>query len=142
MADDHITTEPTGSHDSGRCKCCGMTTRVISGTASLNKEALAAYYVRWTPGRMDHGAEFAVIAGEWGEGTGPDDRAIVFLEFRKLKGGPSFMVTDARDWAHAKDLASTSFQRDDVIGTPIAQMVFDIIDAIWFHDERLDELKQ
>jgi hypothetical protein len=142
MTNDELTIEPTGSHDGDPCSCCGMTTRRVWGVVSFNGDAHAAYYVRWTLGRVDHGAAFDLIVGEWGEDTGPDDRALVSLEFRKLPSGPSFMVTDARDWADAKDLASTSFQRDDVIGTPIAKMVFDIIDAIWFNDERLDELKQ
>jgi hypothetical protein len=51
------------------------------------------------------------------------------------------MVIDAstRPQQH-EAVAATPLQRDQVIGTPLAQRAFDVVDAIWLVDARIGEV--
>src|SRR5215468_11817086 len=102
-----ITLEAGGSHDSGRCECCGNMTRRVWGYLYDHDVPTAAYYVTWTAGRIDHGANFDLVLGKWGEGASPKDRSFVAAEFRWVPSGRSFMVIDAegRPLATPGDLA-------------------------------------
>jgi hypothetical protein len=88
-----------------------------------------------------HGANFDLIIGKWGTGALRSDRCSVSLQFRRTEQGPSFMVIDSEDRPVASsELVGRSLARSDVVGTPIAQVAFDIIDAIWLQDERIAEI--
>ena len=102
----------------------------------------AVYYVQWTLGRVDHGANFDLVIGQWGEDSNPKDRSVVAVAYRLMDSGPQFMVIDAMDRPVAKSgrLAILALPRNDVIGTPLAQRVFALLDAIWLGDERIAEL--
>ena len=142
MQTNDITVETDGSNDSGPCRCCGNMSRTVWGYLSHAENPLAAYYVHWTLGRVDHGANFDLVVGEWGEGTSPKDRAVVAVAFRWMSNGPEFMVIDAegRPAAKAGALADRALRRDQVIGTPLAAEVFAMLDAIWLNDQRIGEL--
>ena len=48
------------------------------------------------------------------------------------------MVIDAQEkLSKYSDLAGTALQRDEVIGSALADQVFAVIDAIWLQDARL-----
>jgi hypothetical protein len=66
----------------------------------------------------------------------------VSLEYRILDNGPAFMVVDARPDGVAKvgALADHCLKRSDIIGGPLAPIVFDICDAILAEDSRLAAL--
>jgi hypothetical protein len=52
------------------------------------------------------------------------------------------MVIDATGRPIAQgDLVSRSLRRAEVIDTPIAKQVFDIIDAIWLQEGRIEEIR-
>ncbi len=52
------------------------------------------------------------------------------------------MVVDATDRPIGKsDLVIEALRRDQVIGHPIAQKIFDLCDAIWLNDPRIAELR-
>ena len=88
-----------------------------------------------------HGANFDLVLGRWGEGTGPADRATASLEYRLLESGPTFRVIDAAPRASKlESLAARSLSRADVIGTPLAEQVFAMTDLILADDARLSEL--
>ena len=88
--------EPTGERNYGPCQCCGNESRCVWGLVSTPSEALAAYYVHWTVGRVaDHGANLDLIVGRWGEEATAADRRLVALEYRLLDRGPAVMVIDA-----------------------------------------------
>ena len=135
--------EFAGAQDFGPCECCQHNTRRVWGYVHSAGRAEAAYFVHWTLGGVrDHGANFDLIVGRWGEGAERSDRVAIALEFRVLDNGPSFMVIDAehREFSHS-DLVGRALARDEVIGTPLARHVFDIVDAIWLQDERIVEIK-
>jgi hypothetical protein len=133
--------EPGSSHD-GSCDCCGDTTRTVNGFISTPEAAVAAYFVSWTLGAVaSHGAAFDFIIGSWGEGTSADHRVAVSLEFQVVDAKPQFMVRDAGGRpAASSDLVSRALSRGEVIGTPLAAQVFNLVDAVWLHDARIAEL--
>src|SRR5262245_10798962 len=93
---DQLEVEPDGSADFGPCACCGNNSRRVWGFVRTPTAALACYFVHWTLTRVhDHGANFDLILGRWGEGSSARDRVLVALEYRLLESGPGFMVIDA-----------------------------------------------
>jgi hypothetical protein len=117
--------------------------RTVWGFLSDTEGPLAAYYLQWTLGRIDHGANIDFVVGQWGEGTSPQDRAVVSVQFRSTADGPQFMVIDSdrRPAAKVDTLACRALRRDQVIGTPLAAEVFAMLDAIWAQEGRIGELK-
>ncbi len=136
-----LTIEPLGAGDTGRCECCGRVSRKGWGIVYRDGWALASYFVHWTVGHVfDNGASIDVILGKWGEGTSAADRYAVRLGYRILDDGPSMMVRDA-ERAHVKStLAEHCLKRSDVIGQPLADMVFAVCDAFLAQDQRLAAL--
>ena len=137
-----LTIETAGSSDFGPCSCCGADSRTVWGYLNRGDVVEAAYFVQWTLGQVErHGANFDLIVGKWGEGTSRTDRSAVSLEFRCTDRGPAFTVVDSvhRPFA-SSDLVGKVFSRDKVVGTPIARLAFELVDAIWLHDERIAEL--
>jgi hypothetical protein len=89
----------------------------------------------------DHGANFDLIIGDWGERATAKDRSLVSLAYRLFDHGPEFMVIDGHDRPAAKnELVGYVLRREDVIGKPIAKQAFEIVDAILGQDERVAEL--
>jgi len=132
--------EPSGSQDFG--PCCGGQSRTVWGYAHSPAGTVAAYFVQWTLGQVDrHGAHVDVIIGKWGADAVRADRSSISLEFRRTAQGPSFMVIDsgARQVASG-NLVGKSLAREDVVGTPLAQVAFDIVDAVWLQDDRIVEI--
>lgn len=101
---------------------------------------MAAYWLRWTIGHLDtHGANLDLVIGSWGEGAGPKDRFAASLEYPEpAHMPPVFMVINAADRqiAHS-NLVQSALRREDVIGTPIADQMFALVDAIWLQDSRI-----
>ncbi len=137
----NLRVEPQTSND-GHCDCCGDTTRTVNGFISTPEATVAAYFVSWTVGAVaSHGANFDFIIGSWGERASPDDRAAVALELRIIEGRPQFMVRDAAGRPVASsDLVARALRRTEVIDTPLAQQVFDLVDAVWVQDPRIAEV--
>jgi hypothetical protein len=127
---------------SGHCDCCGTVTKRIWGIVSQGRTGVAAYFVTWTTGRPDHGAAFDLIVGAWGEGATSADRSAVALEFRVVGGSPQFMVVDAETRPTADSgLVGKALARADVIGSPLAAHVFEIVDAVYLGEKALEELR-
>jgi hypothetical protein len=135
--------EPTEENESGPCDCCGDVTRRLSGFVNRRHETVAAYLVDWTKGKVaEHGAHVDLIIGAWGDASTSSERVAVSVLFRHTDTGPWFMVIDSADRAVAKnELVGKALARDEVIGTPLAPRVFDMLDAIWADDNRLAEVK-
>ncbi len=134
--------EPTGSNDAGPCECCGFMSRTIWGFVHAPSATLAAYFVQWTLGNPEHGANFDLVIGEWEENTTKDDRRVAALEYRVFDGGGEFMVIDAASRpVSGGEIASTALFRDQVVGKPIANDLYAIVDAIFMKDDRLEEIR-
>jgi len=134
--------EPTGAKDCGPCPCCGNNSRCVWGLVRTPSAALATYFVHWTLGRVhDHGANFDLIIGKWGEQASAAERVLVALEYRLLDSGPSFRVIDAGNRpAASSDLVGRALLRAEVIGHPVAEQAFAITDAVLAQDKRVAEL--
>ncbi len=127
-----------GEAKSAKCDCCGHESRSATGFVYAGENALAAYVLHWTVDRAEHDANVDVIVGPWGGCGSEKDRQAVSLVFRR---GGGFMVIDAtkRPFATA-EVAGQALTREQVIGTPLADQVFEIVDAIWESDARVPEL--
>lgn len=134
--------EAAGEKDTGTCDCCGGMSRTVWGHVYRDAVAEAAYFVQWTVGHVvEHGANFDLIIGPWGTGAKREDRSSVSMEFRRTAAGPQFMVIDSSRRPIAKsELVGRSLARSDVIGTPLAQQAFDIVDCVWLNDPRIEEI--
>lgn len=141
-ADSGLTIETLAEHDTGLCPCCGHKSRSVTGLVYDDGNPLASYNVHWTLAHVrEHGAHWDIVLGDWGEGAGPEDRNHVRLAYRITGEGTGFMVIDAQTApADFSSLSSHSLRRDEVIGTPLADTVFAICDAIILQDERLKEV--
>ena len=134
--------EQEKTQDFGPCDCCGSMSRLVAGFVTRDGEAYAGYQVCWTLGQMEkHGAEFLILLGYWGEGTVAADRYAVALRYRADSEATGFMIVDADETRIASHpLVGRALRRKDVIDTPIAQEVFDLVDFIWLHDDRISEI--
>lgn len=137
-----LTIEPDGSREFGPCECCGHMSRRVWGYLHGELGTRAAYFVSWTPGRLEHDPSFELIVGRWGDGAAAADRVRVALTCRYVDGQPQFMVVDAAGRGAERKLASRDLARAEVIGTPLASEVFAMVDAIWLGDARVAELRE
>jgi len=98
--------------------------------------------VQWVPGSvLEHGANFDLIIGQWGDDAVPADRAAVSLAFRHTERGPEFMIIDAQGRHHDDpSVAKQALSRDLVVNSSIAREAYSIVDAIWLSDARVAEL--
>ncbi len=126
----------------GPCECCGGTSIITSGLVSRDHEPYAAYQVHWTKDQViKHGAEFYIILGEFGDGTTAADRFAVALHFFVEDDRHGFSIVDAdRTCIATHPLVGRALQRSDVINTPLAGEVFELIDAIWLEDENIADV--
>lgn len=135
-----LTVEEGKHRDFGPCACCGGTTRSIWGYVSKDGVAYAVYYAQWTRDQPKHGGTWLVSIGGWAD-EDETVRARVGLESRAPEGRIQFMLIDAQNtpWAAAPGLGA-SLKRSEVVGTPLAQDVFAVVDAVLAQDHRSHEL--
>jgi hypothetical protein len=104
-----------------------------------NGAATAAYWMNWTVDHLrDRGANLDLALGGWGDDANSRDRVAISLVHRdQPDGGAEVMVIDAsRRPLTRGDLVGQALQRDEVIGTPLAEQVFALVDAIYEQDQR------
>jgi len=137
----HLSVEPLGADETGRCECCGRVSRKVWGLVRRDGAAYATYFVHWTVGHVfENRAYLDVILGKWGEGTTASNRYAVHLEYRILDNGPSMMIRDSDPKYVSSTLAVHHLKRGDIIGDPLADMVFAVCDAALEQDHRLAPL--
>jgi hypothetical protein len=133
--------EQEKTQDFGPCDCCGSMSRLVAGFVTRDGESYAGYQVHWTLGQVErHGATFYIILGYWGESTLAEDRYAVALRYRCDAEATGFMVVDAQTAVASHPLVGRALTREEVIGTPLAQEMFDVIDFIWLYDDRILEI--
>jgi hypothetical protein len=139
---EELAVEPTDSTEFGPCACCGNNSRRVWGFVHTPAAALACYFVHWTLSRVrDHGANFDLIIGRCGEASSVQDRLLVALEYRLLESGPGFMVINAGGRpAASSDLVGRALCRDEVVGQPVGEQAFAIVDVVLAQDGRVAEL--
>jgi hypothetical protein len=126
----------------GPCPHCGQRTSRVWGYVYQFDAAIAAYCVEWTPLHAERDATFDLILGRWGEDAEAADRQAVSVDFRVLETGPAFMVQNAATRPiGSSSLISAALDRNDVIGTPLADVVFAVCDLVYLTDLRIAELR-
>jgi hypothetical protein len=126
----------------GPCPHCGLMTSRVWGYVYEFDAAIAAYFVEWTPLHPERDAIFDLIVGRWGEDADAADRQGVSVAFRVLETGPSFMVQNAANRPiESRSLISSALDRNAVIDTPLADVVFAICDLVYLADARIAELR-
>ena len=130
------------NESTGYCDCCGKQSKTIWGDLADSSGAKAVYFVQWTVDEPGHMANFDMVVGPWGGGTSPADRVLVSLVYQPRSGGGSFMVANGKG-RHADDrsLCSRALEREDVIGTPLANQVFLLVDSLWLTEPRMEEIQ-
>lgn len=132
---------PGNEQTTGRCACCGHVSRVVTGMICTVDTSLAHYLVHWTVGHIDTlGAEIDLIIGRWGDDASAADRVAVRLHHFIGPTGGAVMVQDPPPNRATAQLAARALLRDEVIGTPRADEVFALYDALTLQDPRLAEL--
>lgn len=138
MTSSTLEIEPASMRSSGRCACCGKTRRTAWGFVYRDGGPRACYFVEWTIGRRDCLARIDVVLGEWFDGTTEDDRTTISLEYRLLRGGPSFSLVDAAGRPAAEVGRAT--RGAEVAGTEIAAEALSIATAVLENDHRVRDL--
>ena len=86
--------------------------------------------------------DFDIVLGPWGDGTAPNDRVLVSLLYQPRPDGGSFMVANAKGRrADDRSLCGRALERADVIGTPLANEVFSLVDSLWLTEPRIEEIR-
>ncbi len=115
----------------GICPCCGSDTACTRGVVLSDGKRIARYLVKWTVGDPSHGMGWLISLPQ--TGTACD----VAVSLRYSFEHDSFMVRHLGDepWT-PDDLAGFGelLDRDQVIGTPLADRTFAIVDDIWSSD--------
>ncbi len=136
---EELIVEPTGDNEFGPCSCCGNMSKTVWGFVHHGKKTLAAYFVSWTQNKPEHDVSFDLLIGEWGKKANEKQKKAVSLVYRLSEN--SLMVIDAKDRPIANnELVGKVLKREDVIGQPLAQTVFSIVDAVFLRDERIREI--
>jgi hypothetical protein len=135
--------DASNEREFGPCPDCGQKTKRVWGYVYRDDAAIAAYFVEWTPSHQEKDAVFDLIIGKWGESVTANERKAISVAFRVLNSGPSFMVQDAgARRIGSSPLVSEALNRKDVIGTHIAEEVFEVCDLIYLADPRIADLRQ
>ena len=141
MAEAHNIIATVWNESSGHCECCGMSTRTIWGDLSTAEGTCAVYFVQWTVGAPQHEPNIDLVLGRWGEGTDAAGRVLVSLRFRPNEDGGSLMVVDGNGRpADDRSVCARALRREEVIGTPLASQVFELVDALWLSEPRMNEV--
>jgi len=129
--------EPDGAATHGACADCGHSTRSVWGYVSDKAGARAAYFIRWTDGHLERGAQLMVSIGAWGADESPANRTAFGLECRVGTTGPAFMLVDAEPlpWG-AEEFLGAKLARTAALSHPLKPEVFEIVDALVAHDPR------
>jgi len=127
----------------GTCACCGRASKTIWGDLSQGEATVAMYFVQWTVGAPEHDPNIDLIVGPWGEDAKPEYRLAVSLLYRPARSGGSFMVVDGEGRrTDDRALCGRALKRAEVVGTPLAQEVFALVDAVWLTEPRIGEVKE
>jgi len=127
---------------SSTCECCGKVSKTICGDVSITERTLAIYYVQWTVGSAEHFPNIDLVLGPWGADADPGERVLISLAYNPGPDGGGFTIIDSEARpANNRALCGRAFKREEVIGTPFAQEAFQLVDAIWLGDPRIEEVK-
>jgi hypothetical protein len=83
-----------------------------------------------------------LIIGKWGEGANPENRQICSALYRiGATGNGEFMVIDG-ELPPVSGLATRALSREEVIGNPIQEHVFALLDVILLTDPNIQPVRE
>jgi hypothetical protein len=102
----------------------------------------SVYYVRWNDTKLDE-ALFVVSAGGWKEGEDEASRRCIAALGRAAGEPLSFMLVDAAATSFgAQEGLGRMTSAHEVRGTPLADLVFHILDHVLLDDPRVEDLRR
>ena len=127
----NIQVEPGEQAVHGKCPDCGEFTGTCWGYVSSDGAARCAYFIRWTDGHLERGAQVLVSIGRWGGDAGAAHRRSFAVECRMGVDRPGFMVIDAGRTPWAKDqFLGEKLSREDALKDPLLKEVFEVLDRL------------
>lgn len=142
MTDENIVRANFWNESAGHCDCCGNQSKTIWGDLSDACGTKAVYFVQWTVDQPHHMPNFDLVIGPWGEGTVPNDRVLVSLLYQPRLGGGSFMIVNGQGRrADDRGLCDRALERAEVVGAPLVNKVFSLVDALWLTESRIEEVR-
>lgn len=142
MTEENITRANFWNESTGRCDCCGNQSKTIWGDLADSSGPKAVYFVQWTLDQPQHMPNIDLVLGPWGDGASPSDRVLVSLLYQPRPGGGSFMVVNGKGRrADDRSLCNRALERSEVVGTPLAEEVFSLIDSLWLTEPRIAEVQ-
>ena len=112
------------------CECCGFKIVYSSGFVYLEEDEEMPemeYVARWTDGKGDHGISFLVYIDAF------EKYASVMFDFEDH--GFTVINPSDNDWGDVEE--SELLERDEIIGTDHADLLFKVLDEIWRCDKSL-----
>jgi hypothetical protein len=129
-----------GDESTRLCACCGAESRTFWGEVWAPEGVGAVYYVHYALGSAEPPPAIDLIVGPWGWDTPPAQRVLVAMRYRPGAGG-GIMVVDATGRPpDSPEMCGRALARADVVGTPFAQDVFALVDAVFLHDPRMQDV--
>ncbi|WP_200391562.1 hypothetical protein [Roseibacillus ishigakijimensis] len=112
----------------GHCDCCDSKTAKITGSVFLEDKGETLYLARWTVGQRKHGIAFLILV--------PSQNVFISIVYSFEEN--SFMVVgpNDQDW-QPMNAPMRILNREEVIGTRLAEWAFSFIDEIWTNDRHL-----
>jgi hypothetical protein len=142
MNEDNMVQANFWNESTGVCDCCGNRSKTIWGDLANSAGTKAVYFVHWTLDQPEHMPNFDLVIGPWGEGSSPADRVLVSLIYRPHPDGGSFMVASGKGRrADNRSLCGHALERAEVVGTPLANEVFSLVDSLWLTEPRIEEIR-
>ena len=127
--------ETSGESLLGRCPDCGNATRSVWGYVFTENSPRAVYFIRWTDGHRERGADLLLSFGGWGGGNQTERRAVAFA-CQIGDEGPGFRIVDADNVPWRDPKLGAPQERAKVVDTPLGAESFSILDAIVEGDPR------
>jgi hypothetical protein len=142
MSDEDIVRATFWNESTKDCECCGKQSTTIWGDLADSTCTRAVYFVQWTVSGPEHPPNIDIVLGPWGDGTVARDRVLVSFLYQPRPGGGSFMVASGKGRrADDRSLCGRALERADVIGTPLANEVFALLDSLWLTEPRIEEIR-
>lgn len=122
-----------------RCLCCNRPTHAIHGDVAAGASN-ARYTVQWTVGATDHPVKIDLVIGDWSERGTADDRVLVSLALHPGSDGGFMFVDGSGRPSDVRTICRRAIPRAEIVGTPMADQAFALIDAIWRHEPRIERI--
>lgn len=123
-----------GEIEQTACNCCGAPTTVVTGYLETGEMSAGWYTVGVTLGTTDHLPLVRLYIGDWTDTAGPTERW--GLRIGISHDGPALLDWPESDAAEARPVF-TPLNRAQVLGTPMEDQLWSLINIILTRDSRL-----